>query len=93
MNTLNNFVLVANTLVEKLMSMWNKDSIAKIASVSAQRLEIEMTERISQVVNEVEMTKEELSLYRILLSLVKENLLDPLEAEFVWDKRELVSNE
>lgn len=52
-----------------------------------------MTEKISQVVNEVEMTQEELSLYRILLSLVKENLLDPLEAEFVWDKRELVSNE
>jgi len=52
-----------------------------------------MTERISQVVNEVEMTKEELSLYRILLSLVKENLLDPLEAEFVWEKRKLVSNE
>ena len=48
---------------------------------------------MTRVVNEVEMTQEELSLYRILLSLVKENLLDPFEAEFVWDKRELVSNE
>lgn len=46
-----------------------------------------MTEKISQVVNEVEMTEKELLLYRILLSLVKENLLDPVEAESVWEGR------
>lgn len=46
-----------------------------------------MTEKISQVVNEVEMTEKELLLYRILLSLVKEDLLDPVEAESVWERR------
>lgn len=48
---------------------------------------------MSRVVNEVEMTEKELLLYRILLSLVKEDLLDPVEAESVWDKREMVGNE
>ena len=47
---------------------------------------------MTQLRNEIEMGGGELLLFSILESLVKEDLLDPYQAEVVWENRKLVGN-
>jgi hypothetical protein len=48
---------------------------------------------MAQVRNEIEMSSGESLLLSILESLVKEDLLDPYQAEVVWENRKLVGSE